>query len=77
MTPPDRDFESPAEQRLDSHLEIVRAEPPAPGRSLTRRIFRTLRWQRVLIVPLRAVAAVTSGVLAGVRTLIAGRRSPR
>jgi hypothetical protein len=77
MTPPDRDFESPAEERLDSHLELVRSEPPAPSRSLTRRIFRTLRWQRLLILPLRAIGAVANGVAAGVRVLVAGGRRPR
>jgi hypothetical protein len=75
MTPPEPDFESAAEERLDSHLELVRSDPPAPGRSLTRRVFRTLRWQRVLMVPLRAVSAVAQGVLAGVRALLTGRRS--
>jgi hypothetical protein len=71
----DHDFASPAEERLDTHMELVRSEPPAAGQSLTRRVFRTLRWQRLLVVPLRAGAALAYGLIQGVRTLLLGRRA--
>lgn len=71
------DFDSAAERRLDEHLELVRAEPPASDPRLTRGVVRTVRWQRALIVPIRMASAVAVGLVAGVRAVAPTRERRR
>jgi hypothetical protein len=65
---------SPAQERLDEHLELLRAEDPGPGRSLAPRIVRTARWQRALRAPVQVAAAVVGAVIDALSGLMGGRR---
>jgi len=70
---PDR---TPAERRLDEHLELLRVEPAEPGKELVVRTVRAARWQRVLREPLRVVGMIAAAAFHGLAQLLgAGRRS--
>jgi hypothetical protein len=65
---------SPAEERLDEHLELLRREEAEADTSLTHRIVSTARWQRALRAPVSAIASVVGAVLDGLTALVGGRR---
>jgi hypothetical protein len=65
---------SPAQERLDEHLELLRVDDPSPGRSLAPRIVRTARWQRALRAPVQVAAAVVGAVIDALSGLVGGRR---
>ena len=64
----------PAERRLDEHLELLRASPPAPGTALVPRVVRRARWQGFLRAPLRVVGMIGVAFVHGLTTLFGGRR---
>lgn len=74
--PEAREERSPAERRLDEHLELVRVAGPEPGRSLVRRIVRTAIWQRALRAPLLAAGMIAAAAADGLLRLVVlgGRR---
>ena len=59
-----------AERRLDQHLELLRASPPAATRELVPRVIRTVRWQRAIRDPLLLVGAVAAAVAETARLLL-------
>jgi hypothetical protein len=69
---------SPAEERLDEHLGLLRREEAEADASLTDRIVSTARWQRALRGPVAAIASVVGAVVDGLTSLVGGRkrRSP-
>ncbi len=64
---------SPAERRLDEHMELLRTGPPVPPAPLIARIMHAARWQRAVRRPLVAVAALAGAVLDGLRLLFGPR----
>jgi hypothetical protein len=76
MSVDEPDERTPAERRLDEHLELLREDESEgdDGRSLTRRIVSTARWQRTLRAPVAAVATVVGSVADGLFALLGGRR---
>jgi hypothetical protein len=64
---------SPAERRLDEHMELLRTDAPAPPAPLVARIVHAARWQRAIRRPLVAVGALAGAVLDGVRLLLGSR----
>ena len=73
-SPDDRDFDSPAEERLGDHLALMRVEAPISRPGLTWAVLRTLRWQRALLTPLRAGSAIAFGLFGALRGLLGGGR---
>ena len=61
---------SPAERRLDEHLELMRVVGPEPGRGLVRRIVRTARWQRAVRAPLLVVGMLAAAAAEGLLRLL-------
>ena len=59
-----------AERRLDQHLELLRASPPAATRELVPRVIRAVRWQRAIRDPLLLVGAVAAAVGETARLLL-------
>ena len=59
-----------AERRLDQHLELLRASPPAATRELVPRVIRAVRWQRAIRDPLLLVGAVATAVAEAARFLL-------
>lgn len=70
------EFSSPVERDLHGKLGVVREHSPQPRTDLERRVSRTLRWQRLLALPLTAATALVGGLLGGLRSL-AGPRERR
>ncbi len=69
--------DGPAERRLDEHLSLLRASPPAPGTALVPRVVRKARWQSYLRAPLRVVGMIGLAFVHGLGTLFGGpRKSP-
>jgi hypothetical protein len=67
----------PAERRLDEHLELLRASPPAPSTALVPRVVRAARWQSFLRAPLRVVGMIGFAFVQGLTTLFGGKgKSP-
>ncbi len=64
---------SPAQQRVQGYLDLLREEPPRPGRELVPAIVRSARWQGTLGTSLRALGHLLSAMAGGV-ALIAGSR---
>ncbi len=64
---------SPAHERVQGYLGLLREEPPQPGRELVPATVRRARWQRALRTPLRALGNLLSAMAGGV-ALIAGSR---
>jgi hypothetical protein len=79
MTTPDdeRDFASLAEHRLNAHLEALREPALASEAGITRSVANTLRWQRMVLVPLRAGGAIAYGLLEGVRLVLGSPKERR
>ena len=78
MSPrPPADSSSPAERRLDEHLDALRSGWPVPGTSLVKRVVRTARWQRAVRAPLKVVAMIAGAVLDGLSGLAGARRRGR
>ncbi len=67
----------PAERRLDEHLELLRASPPAPGTALVPRVVRTARWQNLLRAPIRVVGMIGLAFMQGLTTLFGGARKSK
>lgn len=66
---------SPAEARLQRHLELLRHEVLPSLRPLTETIVRTARWQRAVRAPLAAVGSLGGALADGLRLLLSrGRR---
>jgi hypothetical protein len=73
----DEHEDGPAERRLDEHLELLRASPPAPGTALVPRVVRKARWQGFLRAPLRVVGMIGLAFVHGLTTLFGGtKKSP-
>jgi len=68
---------SPADARLDEHLELLRAQAPASSDTLPRRIARTARWQGAVRAPLQAAASLLGAAAQGLAVLAGVRRRPR
>ena len=64
---------SAADERLDQHFDLLRADTPQGSTELTRRVVQRARWQRALRAPLRAVASLLGAAFHGVAGL-AGMR---
>ena len=66
-----------AERRLDEHLELLRASPPAPGTDLVASVMRHARWQGLVRAPLRVVGMIGAAFVDGLTALLGGeRKSP-
>ena len=63
-----------AERRLDEHLELLRASPPASGTDLVPFVMRRARWQSYLRAPLRVVGMIGAAFLHGLTALLGGER---
>ena len=63
-----------AERRLDEHLGLLRARPPAPGTALVPFVMRRARWQSYLRAPLRVVGMIGLAFVHGLATLLGGER---
>lgn len=63
---------SPAERRLDEHLELLRATPPAPGTALVPRVVRKARLQSYLRAPLKVVGMIGFAFVQGLAALVGG-----
>ena len=68
------DSPTPAEERLLTHLNDLRRNPPAPGAELASIIVRTARWQRAARPYLLAVGALAMSVAEGIRVDVGARR---
>ena len=64
---------TPAERRLDHHLQLLRASPPTATPSLVPRVIRGVRWQRAVRDPLVFVGAVAAALAESVSLLIKPR----
>jgi hypothetical protein len=64
---------SPAERRLDEHMEMLRTTAIVPPAPLVARIVHAVRWQRAIRRPLVAVGALAAAVADGVRLLFGPR----
>lgn len=74
--PPDPpDERSPAEQRLNEHLQLLKTDLPQPSVALVRRIVRAARWQRAIRRPLLTIANFAGAIADGIRLLISSRTS--
>lgn len=66
---------TPAERRLNEHLELLRpSEPEAPGRALVRATVRRARLQHALRAPLRIAGLIAASVLDGLASLLGDHR---
>ncbi len=63
-----------AERRLDEHLELLRASPPAPGTDLVPHVMRRARWQGLVRAPLRVVGMIGVAFVQGLATLLGTER---
>ncbi len=61
---------SPAERRLEEHLQLLRADAPSPPAPLVAQIVKTARWQRAVRHPLLAAGAVAAAVGDAIRLLL-------
>ncbi|MGI8595275.1 MAG: hypothetical protein ACR2ML_13100 [Solirubrobacteraceae bacterium] len=67
---------TPAQERVEGYLGLLREEPPQPGRELVPATVRRARWQLALRTPLRALGHLLTAMADGV-ALIAGSRRRR
>jgi hypothetical protein len=65
---------TPAEERLLTHLNDLRREPPEPGAELASIVVRSARWQRAARPYLLAVGALALSVAEGTRVAAGVRR---
>jgi hypothetical protein len=70
---PPADELSPAEQRLDEHLELLRANPPTAAPDLITRIVRTARWQAAVRDPLVLIGAVALSLGESIRLVFGAK----
>ena len=70
---PPADELSPAEQRLDEHLELLRANPPTATPDLITRIVRTARWQAAVRDPLVLIGAVAMSLGESIRLVFGAK----
>ena len=61
---------SPAGDRLDEHLELLRADEPAGDEALAARIARSARWQGAVRAPLKAAASLLGAAAHGLAVLL-------
>ncbi len=66
---------TPAERRLEEHLQLLRSQAPPAPTDLARRVVHTARWQRSIRHPLLTVANLAATVADGVRLLFAPRHN--
>ncbi len=64
---------SPAERRLERHLDLLRDAPDAPA-SLTEQVLRSARWQKAIRAPLISIAHLAAASIDTVRLLLGGSR---
>lgn len=65
---------SPAERKLEDHLQLLRADAPQPPRAMMATILRSARWQRAVRRPLMTIATLGATVAEGVRLLLVSPR---
>ena len=65
---------TPAEQRLQQHLLVLREDAPQPGTELVPFVVRRARWQRAVRGSLRAVGRLLSAAFGGVALATGLRR---
>jgi hypothetical protein len=68
------DAETPAEERLLTHLDELRRNPPEPGAELALIVVRSARWQRAARPYLLAVGALAMSMAEGARVTVGTRR---
>lgn len=66
---------SPAERRLEDHLQLLRAEAPQPPLAMMASILRTARWQRAVRRPLVTITTLGATVAEGIRLLFGSPRN--
>jgi len=64
---------TPAERRLNEHLELLRASPPTVAPGLVPRVLRGVRWQRAIRDPLVMVGTVAAALAEGLSVLFKPR----
>lgn len=75
--PPSHEDQSPAEQRLSEHLQLLQADPPQGSPQIVALVVRRARWQRMLRQPLLAIAALTASIADALRMLTRPRGGDR
>ncbi len=68
---------SPADRRLDEHLELLRGDSPAGDDALAARIARTARWQGAVRAPLQAAVSLLGAAAHGLAVLVGVRGRAR
>jgi hypothetical protein len=68
--------ETPAEQRLLAHLEMLREHPPESDERLVAAVIDTVRWQAA-VRPYLSAAGVLAAALATGATVLMGTRAER
>jgi hypothetical protein len=63
---------SPAQRRLDEHLELLRRDDAGNHEQLVHHIAQRARWQRALRAPIQLAAAIVASVSDGLRSLLSG-----
>ena len=71
------DPRSPADDRLDQHLELLRVDAPSGDQALAARIARTARWQGAVRAPLKAAASLLGAAAHGLAALVGVRGRAR
>ncbi|HYI38040.1 MAG TPA: hypothetical protein VEX39_15625 [Thermoleophilaceae bacterium] len=61
---------SPAGDRLDEHLELLRSDVPAGDDALAARIARSARWQGAVRAPLKAAVSLLGAAANGLAALL-------
>jgi len=68
---------SPADDRLDEHLDLLRTDVPAGDDALPARIAHAARWQGAVRAPLKAAASLLGAVAHGLAVLVGVRGRAR
>ncbi len=61
---------SPAERRLEQHLQLLRSDAPRPPAALVANIVKAARWQRAVRRPLLVVGTLATTVSDAIRLLL-------
>jgi hypothetical protein len=61
---------TPAERRLNEHLDVLREDAPRAPVQIVPRVIRSARWQRAVRRPLAAIGALVASIGTGLRLLI-------
>lgn len=71
MTPPEHPDAplTPAERRLEEHLELLRTGGPSASTELVHSVVRAVRWQRLIRRPLMVLARFAGAAGEGLRLL--------